>query len=158
MPFLKNFCQECGFEGGHEPTCSKSRFAGHRLDCKISLGGKFCTCDYYKRNPPEEKLPPPPKIREFKQKMDGTTWMVSVIGPDQEDGSAWYSERAGKSPEAAAKSYMRDPEDDNPGARICREHPDEVIIVVIDQQIAPSGKQWHVHLFCIEGGMLRRFP
>jgi hypothetical protein len=136
-----------------------SRLMGHRLDCKLSLGGKHCTCDYYKRNPSEKPLKNKQQqiIRQIKQKQDGTTWMVSVIGPDQTYGSAWYSERAGKSALEAAKSYMKDYED-NPGARIIQDHPDEVLIVVIDQAIAPSGKQWHVHLFCVENGELRRFP
>jgi hypothetical protein len=158
----------------------ETRYAGHAIDCKLSLGGKFCTCGYHKldrlskakklRRPCSKCGQPvrdgeihecpgtPPKRLNFKQKMDGTSWMVSVIGPDEDEGSAWYSERGGGNPLEAAQSYMQDDASDNPGAAAIRDHPEEVIIVVIDQQIAPSGKQWHVHLFCLENGKLRRFP
>jgi hypothetical protein len=189
MPDLSKFCPECGSEQGHDINCSRHRLRGHKLNCKISLGGKYCTCGYHARRKEEErppchicggrykhedycefgkirdaeefevKLPPKTKkeiIRQIRQKQDGTTWMVSVIGPDQREGSAWYSERAGRDAKQAAESYWKD--SDNKGAEVIDRYPDETIIVVIDQAIAPSGKQWHVHLFCIEGGKIVRFP
>lgn len=151
MPDLSKFCKDCGQERGHHIDCPQHRLRGHKLDCKMSLGGKHCTCGYF-----AEKEKQKPKRLEIKQKMDGTTWMVSVIGPDQKDGSAWYSERAGRDAKQAAESYWKDP--DNHGANVIDRHPEETLIVVIDQAIAPSGKQWHVHLFCVEGGKVVRFP
>src|ERR1044072_8803953 len=167
MPDLSTFCPDCGRERGHYSECpqsSKARLSGHRIDCKLALGGKFCTCDYHKRMNKEKEykklkeMPPPKKLLEIKQKMDGTTWMVSVIGPKQNDGSTYWMERAGKDPITAVKGYMKEADDDNTGAQVIREFPDEVIICVVDQTLAPSGKQWKVHLFCVENGKPVRFP
>jgi hypothetical protein len=92
----------------------------------------------------------------FEQQQDGTTWMVSVIAPSTfpPNGSAFPSERAGKNAAEAAASYMAD--DDNAGAEIVRLKP-EALICVIDQDLAPSQKQWRVHLFCYENGEIVRF-
>lgn len=86
-------------------------------------------------------------LTSINQKMDGDTWMVSVIHSESVDGSSWYSERAGKNPIEAAMSYALDDTDDNPGARWCRESYGEVLICVIGQQLAVSMKPWKIYLF-----------
>ena len=89
-------------------------------------------------------------LQNYRHRMDGTTWMVSVIhSTETEDGSQWYSERAGQNPIEAAVSYCMDDPDDNPGARLCRKDPDMVLLIVIGQQLAVSLKPWKVYIFQI---------
>jgi hypothetical protein len=81
-------------------------------------------------------------------RLNGNTWMVSIIhSVETEDGSAWYSERAGKNPIEAAVSYLMDDPEDNPGTRLARQDPQQTLVVVIGQQVAPSMKPWKVYLF-----------
>jgi len=93
-------------------------------------------------------------MKSYKMRMDGDSWMVSVLSVNDTgsgDGSGWPSERGGGKPQEAALGYLQDP--DNKGAEICKAEPELSLIAVIDQPLAPSGKQWKVHLFepyCIE--------
>jgi hypothetical protein len=87
---------------------------------------------------------------KLKKKMDGKTWLVSIIHPSYEQsGSVFPSERAGGSPEEAAKSYVMD-SDDNVGSALLRSDPEMTIIAVMDPQLHPSGKMWKTHLFIVK--------
>lgn len=90
--------------------------------------------------------------------MDGTTWMVSVLHPECEDGSSWYSERAGKSPLEAAQGYFSDGPDDNDGVALLLKDPSLAFLCVIGQQVAPGKRQWKVYLFVVEDGKVKSFP
>lgn len=103
-----------------------------------------------------KKISKKPGRIELHQKRDGDTWMVSVITPDTEFGSAYFSERAGNSPHQAAESYMAY-DDDNAGADLVRKNPHESFICVIDIQMM-FGRACRVHLFMLEGDEVKRFP
>jgi hypothetical protein len=79
---------------------------------------------------------------------DGVTWMVSIIHPDHKGGSTFFSERPGKDAREAALSYFNDPTDDNKGAALAHKDPEMTLIVVIDNEdLAPSRKAWKVTIF-----------
>ena len=97
----------------------------------------------------KQKAAAPTGIKTIKQKMDGSSWMVSVLHPDfKDEGSRWPSERAGGTPHEAAISYLMDT--DNDGASLAAQDHEMTLVLVIDQPLAPSGKQWKVHIFQID--------
>jgi hypothetical protein len=68
--------------------------------------------------------------------------------PRPPGGSTFYSERPGKDAREAALSYFNDPTDDNKGAALAHKDPEMTLIVVIDNEdLAPSRKAWKVTIF-----------
>ena len=87
--------------------------------------------------------------------IDGTTWMVSIIHPDDDEGSINQSERGGKTAIEAAQGYYDDPD---VRMNIPYNTRDLLLFTVVAPVVAASAKQWKVYIFTLDEHLEKMVP